>query len=58
MVSRLLSNIGKALIALQVNQAETVLLSKGFICKHAFDTFHLINCRIYNYRCDLIKFST
>ena len=27
-----------------------------FICfKHAFDIFHLIHCRIYNFRCRLIK---
>ena len=56
MVSRLLNNKHENVIAFQVNKAETALLSKKCIRfrEYAFDTFHLIRSRIYNFRCSLI----
>ena len=57
MVSRLLNNIRPTFIAFHVNYVETAFLSKDCICfrKHAFDTFHIIYCRIYNFRCNPIN---
>ena len=53
MVSRLLNIKRETLIVFQVNYAETVLLSRDIIClrKYDFDTFRLIQFRIYNFRC-------
>ena len=59
MVSRLI-NVLETVIAFQVDQAEIALLPKDFIClsMRAFDTFHLIDCRIYNFECRLVNFLT